>query len=137
MPLHKELDFTFLLNRFVVYSLPAAMSSLAGNHTMDLFYLLKENFKNLQFDLLITGRDFENLSYLSSCSFSQRSRFRRIRSNVLRGIGLTLAYTKKSVFASQYILWSGTLWHLLNNGMLENQRIFSLVISKLMSAFSL
>ena len=30
---------------------------------MDLFYLLKENFKNLLFDLLIMGRSFENLSY--------------------------------------------------------------------------
>ena len=44
------------------------MSSLTGNHTMDLLYLLKENFKNLLFDLLIIGRSFENLSYLSSCS---------------------------------------------------------------------
>ena len=35
---------------------------------MDLLYLLKENFKNLLFDLLIIGRSFENLSYLSSCS---------------------------------------------------------------------
>ena len=39
------------------------MSSLIGNHMMDLLYLLKENFKNLLFDLLITGRSFENLSY--------------------------------------------------------------------------
>ena len=35
------------------------MSSLRWNQTMDLFYLLKENFKNLLFDLLITGRSFE------------------------------------------------------------------------------
>ena len=34
---------------------------------MDLLYLLKENFKNLLFDLLIIGRGFENLPYLSSC----------------------------------------------------------------------
>ena len=34
---------------------------------MDLLYLLKENFKNLLFDLLIIGKRFENLSYLSSC----------------------------------------------------------------------
>ena len=39
---------------------------------MDLLYLLKENFKNLLFDLLITGRSFENLSYLSSCSFDHK-----------------------------------------------------------------
>ena len=36
----KELDFIFLLNRIFVYSLPDAMSSLTGNHTMDLFYVL-------------------------------------------------------------------------------------------------
>ena len=30
---------------------------------MDLLYLQKENFKNLLFNLLITGRRFENLSY--------------------------------------------------------------------------
>ena len=29
---------------------------------MDLFYMLKENFKNLRFDLLIMGKSFENLS---------------------------------------------------------------------------
>ena len=35
---------------------------------MDLLYLLKENFKNLLFDLLIIGTGFKNLSYLSGCS---------------------------------------------------------------------
>ena len=40
-----------------------AMSSLIGNHTMNLSYLLKENFKNLLLDLLITRRSFENFSY--------------------------------------------------------------------------
>ena len=40
----KYLDFIFLLNRLNVYLLPC---SVTGNHTMDLFYLLKENFKNL------------------------------------------------------------------------------------------
>ena len=34
---------------------------------MDLLYLLKEDFKNLLFDLLIIGRRLGNLSYLSSC----------------------------------------------------------------------
>ena len=29
------------------------MSSVTGYHTMDLFYLLKENYKNLLFDWLI------------------------------------------------------------------------------------
>ena len=79
---NKELDFRFLLNRLAVYFLPTAMNSLRGNHTMHLFHLLKENFKNLLFDLLITGRSFENLHYLSSCSLSQRWRFPIINKSV-------------------------------------------------------
>ena len=35
---------------------------------MDMLYLLKENFKNLLFYLLIIGTSFKNLSYLSGCS---------------------------------------------------------------------
>ena len=134
---NRKLDFIFFLNRLVVYSLPTAMSSLTGNYTMDFFYLLKENFKNLLFDLLITGRSFENLSYLWSCPLSQWWRFRRIRSNVLRNIESGLAYTKVSRVASQYILRSGSFWHSLSSSMLKNKQIFSLVISKLMSVFSL
>ena len=65
----KYQDFIFLLN-WHVYSLPTATSSVTKNHTMDLLYLLKENFKNLLLDSLITGRKFENLLYLSSCSLS-------------------------------------------------------------------
>ena len=131
------LYFIFPLNRLVVYSLPTNMSSLTGNHTMDLFYLLKENFKNLLFDLLFTGRRFQNLSYLLSCSLSQKWRFRRKRSNVLRGIESDLDYTKVSRFASQHILLAGSLWHPLSSSMLKNKPIFSLVISKLILAFSL
>ena len=48
---NKELDFIFLLNRLVAYLLPTAKSFLTGNHLMDLLCLLKENFKNLLFDL--------------------------------------------------------------------------------------
>ena len=106
-------------------------------NTMDLFFLLKENFKNILFDLLIMGRSFDNLSYLSSCLLPQREKFRRIRSNVLRGIESDLAYTKVLGVASQYILRSGNLWHPLSSSKLKNKRIFSLVISKLMSAFFL
>ena len=112
------------------------MSSLTGNHTMDLLYLLKENFKNLLSDLLIPGRSFENLSYLSICLLSQRLRIRRIRSNVLRGIESYFTYTKVSAVASQYILWSGSLWYPVRSSMLKNKRIFLLVISKLKPAFS-
>ena len=109
------------------------MSSLTGNHTMDLLYLLKDNIKNLLFHLLIIGRSFKNLS---SCSLSQRWRFWRIRSNVLRAIESDLAYTKVSGVASQYILWSGSLWYPVRSSMLKNKRIFSLVILALMPAFS-
>ena len=70
--------------------------------------------KNLLFDLLIMARSFKNLSYLSSCSLSQR-RFRRIRSNVLRGIESDLACTKVLGVVSQYILRFGSLWHPLGN----------------------
>ena len=49
---NKKLDLLFLLNWIVVSSLPTAMSSLTENHTMDLFCLLKKNFKNLLLDLL-------------------------------------------------------------------------------------
>ena len=68
----KKLGFIFLLNRLVVYLLPTAMSSLTGNHMIDLMYLLKEIFKNLLFDLLITGKGFQNLSYLSNCLLSRK-----------------------------------------------------------------
>ena len=134
---NKYPDFIFLLNRLVVYSLLTAMTSVTRYHIMDLFYLLKEDFKNLLFDSLITGRNFENLSYLSSCLLSQRWSFRRIRPNVLRGNESHLVYTKVSGVSSQYILQYRSLWHPLSSSMLKNKRIFSLVISKLMSSFSL
>ena len=82
------------------------------------------------------ARSFKNLFYLSSCSMSLR-RFRRIHSIVLRGIKSDFACTKVSGVVSQYILRSGRLWHLLTSTMLKNKQIFSLIISKLISAFSL
>ena len=111
--------------------------SLTGNHRMHLLCLLKENFKNILFGLLITGRSFQNLSYLWSCSLSRRWRFWRIRSDALRSIESDLAYTKVLGIASQYILWSESLWYALGSSILKNQLIFSLVISKLMLAFSI
>ena len=62
-----------------------AMSSVIENHTFVRWIFsprLKETFKNLFFNSLITGRSFGNLSYLRSCSLSQRSKLWRIRSNV-------------------------------------------------------
>ena len=79
----KNPDFIFLFNR-LVYLFPTAMSFVTENHTMDLFYLLKGNFKNLLFDSLTKWRTFENL--LPSYSFSRKWRFRRISSNLLRDI---------------------------------------------------
>ena len=107
------------------------------SYDMDLFYHLKENFKNFLFDSIIMGKSFENLSYLSSCLLSQRWKFRGIRSKALRGIESDLAYKRLSGAVSQFILWSGSLWHPLSITMLTNKRIFSLVTSKLMSAFSI
>ena len=72
---------------------------------------IEKELKNLLFGLLIRGRSFENLFYLSSCSSSKRRKFRRICSNVLRGIESDLAYTKVYGVASHYILRSGGLWH--------------------------
>ena len=46
------------------------------------------------------------------------------------------AYTKASRVASQYILWSESLWYSLRSSMLKNKRIFSLAISKLIPAVS-
>ena len=72
------------------------MSSLTGNHLKHLLHLLKENFKNLLFDFLMTGRSFEILFYLSSCSLSERWKLWRICSNILRGIESDLTFTEVS-----------------------------------------
>ena len=108
------------MNRPVVYSFPTGMSSLTVNHSMDLLYLLKENFKYLLMDLLITGSSFENLIYLSSCSLSQRWRFL----NVLQSNEWDLTYTNVSGVASQYILWSGSLWYPIRSRMLKTNQLF-------------
>ena len=111
------------------------MSSLTGNYTMDLLYLLKENFKNSLFDLLITGKSFENLCYLSSCSISQSWRLSRTLQRITRR-WITPCSHKSIVVTLQYILWSGSLWYPVRSSMLKNKRIFSLVISALMPVFS-
>ena len=126
---NKKFDFIFLL--------PTAMSFLTGNHTMDLFHLVKKNSKNILLDLLAMGINFEDLSYLSNCSLSQIWRFWRIHSKVLQGIESNLTYAKVSGIDPHYILRSESLWHPLSSSILKNKRIFLLVTSKLMSAFSL
>ena len=100
------------------------MSSTTGNHSMDFFYLLKESVIYLLFGLIITGRSYENLRCLASCFLSQRSRFQRIRSNVLLDTESDLAYTKESGSIFQYILWAGSLLYPLNSSNLKNKRFF-------------
>ena len=39
-----------------------AISCVTGNHTMDLFYLLKENFKSLIYNSLITVKYFDKFA---------------------------------------------------------------------------
>ena len=67
MLLQQEIRIMFFLNRLVLCLLPTAMSFLIGNHTMDMFYLSKENFKNLLFYLLITGSSRICLIYQVVC----------------------------------------------------------------------
>ena len=101
-------------NRFAVYLLPTAMSAVIGNNTfVDGFVLPDERklYKSL-FNSLITGRSFENLSYLSSCSLSQRWRFQRIRSNLLRNIQSDVAHSvplKTSFLQGDKLFWEN-LW---------------------------
>ena len=80
------------------------------------------------------------MSCLSSCLLSQKWRFWRICSNILQDLAyqtLVRPCLHKSIgVASQYILWSGTLWYPLIRSMLKNKQIFSLVISKVIPDFS-
>ena len=124
----------FLLNRacclFVTFH-----HEFRNREWNDRFVLpFEKELINLLFELLITQRKLENLSYLSSRLLSQRWWFRRIHSNVLRNIESDLAYT---LVISQYILRSGSLWYPLSTSMFKDKQIFLLVVSKLMAAFSL
>ena len=107
--------------------LPTAMSSVAENYTMDLFYLLKENFKN-------HGNEIWEFALFIKLFFATKM---EISIKYAFSLNQTLFTQKYWGVASQYILRSGSLWHPLSSNMLKNKRIFSLVISKLMSAFSL
>ena len=123
---NKDPDFTFFLNRLVIYSLPTVMSFVTGNHTMDMFYLLKENFP---IGLFNHEKEFREFVLFIKLFVVTTWRFWTKRSNILRSIESGLASTKVSGI-SQYILWSGSLWHPLNSSMLKNKWIFSLVISE-------
>ena len=58
----------------------------------------------------------------------------KCRGSPRKSIGGHLA--KVSGVTSQYILWSGSLWYPGRSSILKNKRIFLLVISELMPAFS-
>ena len=58
----------------------------------------------------------------------------KYRRSPRKSIGGHLA--KVSGVTSQYILWSGSLWYPGRSSILKNKRIFLLVISELMPAFS-
>ena len=86
--LYKNSNVISYSNRFVICSLPIAMSYVIGNHRfVNRFALsVEREFKRFLFNSVITGRSFENLSCLSSLLLSQRLRFRGIRSKVSQGI---------------------------------------------------
>ena len=92
-------------------------------------------FKNLLFDLLITARNFKNLFYLSSCSLWQiipKNTLKRITRHWIRP-----CLHKSIGVVCQYIFLSESIWHPLSSSMLKNKQILSLIISKLISTFSL
>ena len=81
-------------------------------------------------------REFVLIIVLSFCCHkdedSDKNRLKRIKRHWIRP-----CYTKVSGGTfSQYVLWSGSIRHPLCSSMLKNKRFFSLVISKLMLAFS-
>ena len=123
---NKDQGFIFLLSRLVVYSWPTAMSVITGNNTLDLFYLLKRNFKNLLFDSLFMQRSFENLQLFVVTKMEiPKNTLKRIMRHSIRP-----CLHKYRGFVSQYMLRSVSLWQPLTNSMLKNKRIFSLVVLK-------
>ena len=130
---NKKLDLLFLLNWIVVYSLPTAMSSLTRNHTMDWFWTLKISYWTYQ-----TGRSFENLCYLWIVRCHKDEDSEEYARTYYETLNQTLSTEKYQPSPpNTFCLRSESSWHRLSSSMLENKRIFSLVISKLMSAFSL
>ena len=137
MPMQQGPGFYILLESTCLFD--AHCYEFSDRESYDGFVLPIEReliVKNLLFDLLIMARSFKNLFYLSSRSLPQR-RFHRIRSHVLQGIESDLACTKVSGVVYEYILQFGSLWHPLSSSTLMNKQIFSLIVSKLISDFSL
>ena len=102
--------------------------SLTENHMMDLLYLLKENFRHLVFNLLITGRASR------ICLIYQVVFYHKDEDSV--EYIWTYYEALDQTLLTQYILWSGSLWYAVRSSMLKNKRIFSLVILKLTPAFT-
>ena len=75
------------------------MSPVAENHTIDLFYLLKENF---------------SINFFCCHKDGDPEKYAQMRYEVLNKTLLTLKYWGGGV-VSQYILQSGSLWHSLTS----------------------
>ena len=72
------------------------------DHAMDLLYLLKENFKNLLFDLLIIGRSSRIcLIYQVDC-YHKDEDSEEYAQTYYEALNQTLL--------RQYIIWPGSLW---------------------------
>ena len=131
MPLQQETRYIFFVNRLVVYSFPTAVNSLTGDHTINFFYLLKMNFRNLLFDSFNHETYFREFDLFIKLFVVKSLRFQRINCKS------DLAYIKALGINCQYILWSGSLWHPLNSSIARTKEIVLLITSKLMPAFSL
>ena len=117
--------------------MPTSMRSVAGNHTMDFFYLLKDNFKKSSY---LTHKSREGASRI--CLIFQVVRCHKDRDS--EEYTLTYYETLNQTFLTQKYwgrlpinLRSGSLLHPLRSSMLTNKQVFSLVISKLMYVFFL
>ena len=69
------------------------MSSLTGNHTVDLFYLLKKNFKNLLLDLL-NRKELREFVLFMKLFVATKVKIRKNTLNLLRNIESDLVYRK-------------------------------------------
>ena len=124
------------MNR-LVYSLLTATSSVIGNHAMDLFYLLKENFKKFHICLINRKKKlWECFLFIKLFVVTKME----ISKNTLTHITshwIWPCISKSIRVCTQYILRSGSLWHPLSSSMLTNKGIFLSLVSKPMTVFSL
>ena len=102
---NKDRYYTFLLNWPVVYWLSTAMSSVTGNQTVDLFYLLKEEISYLTYH----GKELREFVLFTNLFGVTRKEILKNTLEAIRDIESDLAYTKVLGVASRCILWSGIL----------------------------